>query len=386
MLANVVIATLSAPGQVSMAGEIPLQVYDNHANAINDQIFGMNSAQRSDEESNVYGHVQFTRQEFQQAANTNALDNNLFTGTFGADVRYNDVLSLGAAVSFGGSNASSDGADIDGKEVLVSAYGVAHFGRGYFNAIASGGSSHIDVERHIVLGPTTRVEKGNTTATHTAFEIGGGFAFGSDDFNHGPFASLTWQKVDVQGYSEDGTDSTSMYFGDFGRKSTVGRLGYQVQATAGRFQPFGRVAFAKEGQDHVTSVQAGSNTMNGHFTLDGFQAASDWLEADLGFRYALNDATSVSFAYRARLSDETQDVNTVNLGFRKEFGAAAAPAPEPVVVAQTTCADLDDDADGVNTCDDKCPGSASGETVGPDGCPVPAAEPEPVQEAKPFRN
>jgi OOP family OmpA-OmpF porin len=48
-----------------------------------------------------------------------------------------------------------------------------------------------------------------------------------------------------------------------------------------------------------------------------------------------------------------------------------------------TCADLDDDGDGINNCDDKCPTTASGEAVGPDGCAVPAPEPE--MEAKPFR-
>jgi OmpA-OmpF porin, OOP family len=36
-----------------------------------------------------------------------------------------------------------------------------------------------------------------------------------------------------------------------------------------------------------------------------------------------------------------------------------------------TCADLDDDGDGVNNCEDKCPGSQAGQAVGPDGCPVP---------------
>ncbi|WP_133501623.1 OmpA family protein [Cognatilysobacter terrigena] len=45
--------------------------------------------------------------------------------------------------------------------------------------------------------------------------------------------------------------------------------------------------------------------------------------------------------------------------------APVAPAPVP------TCADKDDDGDGVNNCDDKCPGSQAGQAVGPDGCPVP---------------
>jgi OOP family OmpA-OmpF porin len=31
---------------------------------------------------------------------------------------------------------------------------------------------------------------------------------------------------------------------------------------------------------------------------------------------------------------------------------------------------MDSDGDGVNDCNDKCPGSASGQTIGADGCPV----------------
>ena len=59
------------------------------------------------------------------------------------------------------------------------------------------------------------------------------------------------------------------------------------------------------------------------------------------------------------------------LGIRYTFGhAAPAPAPAPAAPAKT-CADLDDDGDGVNNCNDKCPGSAAGQAIGPDGCPVP---------------
>lgn len=44
-----------------------------------------------------------------------------------------------------------------------------------------------------------------------------------------------------------------------------------------------------------------------------------------------------------------------------------APPPAPV----DNCADRDTDGDGVNDCDDRCPNTPAGTTVGPDGCPVP---------------
>lgn len=50
--------------------------------------------------------------------------------------------------------------------------------------------------------------------------------------------------------------------------------------------------------------------------------------------------------------------------------APVAPPPPP---AAPTCADMDSDGDGVNDCDDQCPDSQAGQTIGPDGCPVPVS-------------
>ena len=319
ILANVIIGTLSAPGQVSMAGEIPLQVYDDHSAVINGQVFGMAAAARSEGESNVYGALHFDRNKFDASANTGAFDNDLVGGTFGADVRYNSVLSLGAALSVASTNGNGFGSSLDSKEVLVSAYGVAHFGRGYVDGIVSGGSSHFDIDRSIEMGPATRVEHGSTSATHTAAEVGAGFTFGGETLRHGPFVSLAWQKVDVGGYKEDSLDSTSMFFNDFSRKTQVTRLGYQVQGNMGGFRPFARLAWARDNEKSVSAVQAGSNTMNGTFTLDGFIPADSWTEAAIGFDYGFKAGMSFGASYRARMSDDTQDQKSLNLGVRWEF-------------------------------------------------------------------
>jgi outer membrane lipase/esterase len=320
MLANIVVATLTAPGQVSMAGEIPLQMYDDHSSVINNQIFNMTSAARSPGETNAYGHVQYSQTSYKSSSTTNSMDSDLFAATFGADVRYSDNISLGAAVSVGNSNGDNAGASIGGTEVLFSAYGIAHFGSGYLDMILSGGSSNLDIDRSIVLGPATRVEKGSTNATHRAVEIGAGWTFGETEaLKHGPFASIAWQKVQVDGYKEESSDSTSMYFNDFRRTAAIARLGYQLRGNSGNWQPFARVAWANDSDASTTRVQTGSNSMNGHFTMDGFQAPKDWTEADVGVNYALGENKFLSFSYRGRFSDDTQDVNSVDFGFRVEF-------------------------------------------------------------------
>jgi len=47
--------------------------------------------------------------------------------------------------------------------------------------------------------------------------------------------------------------------------------------------------------------------------------------------------------------------------------AVSTPVVAPVV---PNCADLDDDGDGVNNCDDHCPDSPPNQFTGPDGCPT----------------
>jgi len=63
----------------------------------------------------------------------------------------------------------------------------------------------------------------------------------------------------------------------------------------------------------------------------------------------------------------------VSVGLTYSFGGHAAPpaavAPAAAPPPAPDCHSLDDDHDGVNNCDDRCPDTAAGTVVGPDGCP-----------------
>jgi opacity protein-like surface antigen len=78
-------------------------------------------------------------------------------------------------------------------------------------------------------------------------------------------------------------------------------------------------------------------------------------------------------------SDDSLDFDTIKLTASWRFGGRAAPAAVAVQapIVQASCSDLDDDGDGVNNCDDKCPGTTTGTAIALDGCPVPAPEPAP---------
>jgi len=86
---------------------------------------------------------------------------------------------------------------------------------------------------------------------------------------------------------------------------------------------------------------------------------------EFGARYD-RDNNSLTPDNRKFFIDELASVG-VAVALGPEPMKAVEPAPAPVA----TCADKDSDGDGVNDCNDKCPNSPAGQTVGPDGCPVP---------------
>jgi OOP family OmpA-OmpF porin len=68
----------------------------------------------------------------------------------------------------------------------------------------------------------------------------------------------------------------------------------------------------------------------------------------------------------------------VAMGVQIALGQVEAPVepeplPPPVAPAEPHCSELDGDGDGVNDCDDKCPTTAPGTVVGPDGCELQVA-------------
>ncbi len=91
------------------------------------------------------------------------------------------------------------------------------------------------------------------------------------------------------------------------------------------------------------------------------------LRTELGTRVDFDDAQAGIVKQETHFTDILASVGmTIALG--PEPAAPVAPAP-----AAPSCSDLDDDGDGVNNCVDKCPGSQAGQTIGPDGCPVPVS-------------
>jgi len=118
------------------------------------------------------------------------------------------------------------------------------------------------------------------------------------------------------------------------------------------------VATTRKTNNFAANVGAGLEANYGRYGI----------RTEIGARYDA-DSNSANAPNKSYFVDLLASVGvTVALG--PEPIKAVEPAPPPPAPV-ATCADKDSDGDGVNDCNDKCPNTPAGTTVGPDGCPVP---------------
>ena len=137
-----------------------------------------------------------------------------------------------------------------------------------------------------------------------------------------------------------------------------------------------RYYFTKDGRAWDPYIVGGLGATD-HNVADGVYEGAEWA-AKLGVGIETDRRKRVDFRVEggARYDSHTENDNNVgDIGGFVDLYAAASilvklgdlAAP---VVAAPTCDTLDGDNDGVNDCNDKCPNSEAGQTIGADGCPV----------------
>ena len=215
-----------------------------------------------------------------------------------------------------------------------------------------------------------------------------GFNFQDGDrtTNDAPFVSLGLGKFVSPNWSIDGElnyqnpnfdDNKDQNWSQYGVSFDLRRHFIQEGRGWNPYVVFGLGYQQSEEEYHLASGQL-KDRKDGNFAA----------KAGVGLQTTFENRVAVraEVAYRADFDDQSiREYNTgkdqdwfgdvlASVGVVIPLGAApAAPVAPPPPAPAPTCADLDDDGDGVNNCDDKCPASQPGQTIGPDGCPVPVS-------------
>jgi OOP family OmpA-OmpF porin len=141
----------------------------------------------------------------------------------------------------------------------------------------------------------------------------------------------------------------------------------------------GRYHFIKEGRNWWPYLAAGIGAQKNKFEFPGGSSnggSNMLVKLGAGLQADVSEHVDIRVEAGARL-DFNDDFGA---GHYQDLYATASvlfalgnlPAPVvPDAPPAEDCSTKDDDGDGVNNCNDRCPNSQAGQAIGPDGCPVP---------------
>lgn len=321
MLGQYAVSLIRAPGQISLLGEAPLAASAAQTRAVRNEML----ADSIGSDTRFFANVDYARQDFKQQSSSPKTTSDNVNLTLGADVRINDHFSAGVALGIGQHNADfAGGGGYKLQDISGLGYLTYHNGGGYVGGYADFGQSNFsDIERRITLGAAQRGESGKVDGNRLGGGLTGGWWFDFSGLRTGPFANVEWQSVKVNGYSEDGSDSTAMWFGRQQRDALITTLGWRLQghwqAGGMMLSPYGEIAWNHDSKADPRAITAGVNSMPGTFSLTGFSPDKTWGSADIGLQAQFNPNVMGWVGYSGRFSDNSQKYNSVNLGVKVGF-------------------------------------------------------------------
>lgn len=140
----------------------------------------------------------------------------------------------------------------------------------------------------------------------------------------------------------------------------------------------GRYHFIKEGRNWWPYLAAGIGAQKNHYETLGSDS-NLLVKLGAGLQADISERVDMRFEGGARIdfNDTFNDGRYTDLYATASVLFALGDLPAPVVPEAPAapvaddCSTKDDDGDGVNNCNDRCPNSQAGQAIGPDGCPVP---------------
>jgi outer membrane lipase/esterase len=316
-----VMSVINAPAQVSLLGEAPLASSAVQTGAIRKQML----ADSVGGETRTFVNIDYGMQRFKEGNGAPRTNSGNFNLTLGVDAHATDHVSAGIALGIGQNNANvTGGGGYKLQDISALGYLTYHLGGGYVGGYANFGQSNFkNIDRRIYLGAAQRTETGKADGSHLGGGITGGWWFHFDSLRTGPFATVEWQTVKVNGYNENGQDSTAMWFGRQQRDALVGSVGWRLQGdwNVGNtvLSPYAELAWNHDSKADQRMITAGLNSMSGTFAMPGFMPDKTWGTADIGISARLTPSMISWFGYSGRLSDNSQKYNSFNMGFKVMF-------------------------------------------------------------------
>jgi outer membrane lipase/esterase len=323
LFAQVIESEITASQQAGLLAEQPLVTLESERNAVSQQL--LFEQMTPSPHARVFLSGGFAHENFRrEAIRPGDHDDWLVTG--GVLGTLMPGLTVGAEVTAGRSHQSADTqlSHFRTGTLMGTVFAQYALGHAYLSAEGGGGKLwYRDIRRTITIGPTTRIENGQTHGGIISANATAGYWFGGDALRFGPFARGIFERVTVNRYSEDSGDSTAMVFEGQNRKSFIGEAGLRLQGTlpaaGATIHPYAELAYAHDGDAHQRAVQVGLVTMNGEFAIPGYVPDRNWGEAQAGLSMTFSPGMSASIGYQGRFAGRSSAYNGANASIAVAF-------------------------------------------------------------------
>ncbi|WP_053270066.1 esterase EstP [Pseudomonas chlororaphis] len=265
-------------------------------------------------------------QDFDSQRSGASADGNGFNLNIGGSYRLNEAWRVGvlAGAYRQKLEAGSNDSDYKLNTYLGTAFVQYQQNRWWADAAATAGHLDYDnLKRKFNLGANERGEKGDTSGDILAFSARLGYDIAqqaSSPWHLSPFISADYARAKVDGYSEDGNDSTALTFDE--QKRTSRRLGIGLQGKyqiTQQTQVFGEIAHEKEYEDDTQKLTMALNSLpDNNYTLEGYTPQTNLNRLNLGVSHKLTQDLALRASYNVRKDDDFTQQG-INVGVSLDF-------------------------------------------------------------------
>lgn len=266
-----------------------------------------------------WGAVSYDDVDYEGANPGNDFDGDTGAITAGFDYRVSPTFVIGGLLDGSRSDFDSRGGSAEIDSFRVGVYGTYGDATGLYSDFYVGYGKHELDERLLVGGIAGLAGIRNSSADADSLQamLTFGYAMGTQQVKHGPFAGLEYQYVDVDAYSQS-SGPFNVGVDGFSIDSMRGLVGYRVNGDFGTLRPYASVAYAHEFKDD-------SNSATARFGGVPFQVSGPQLESSViltvGTGIGFTENLMMNVGYRGDISVQSSGITShgATLGLSYSF-------------------------------------------------------------------
>jgi outer membrane lipase/esterase len=268
IMGDYAISFIDGPQQIAALAEAPLAVEEANFRAVDGRMWSTLDTPLSQKKFEFWAAYDYGSGDINAGTTSGSATTN--TIAVGGDMKISPRMLIGGMFGYAENKGDFGGAGGGYKlrqptGTVYAGYGAGPWYLGW--TLGAGGLDYANVDRAIPLGANVRTETGETRGYEYTARLLGGYWLKYQDLLHGPHARVAYTKAIVRQFSETGSDSTALTYGQQEREQLLWSLGWQVAGRIGNVRPFGRVTWEYDSMDDDRSITASSVTLGGNYSI-----------------------------------------------------------------------------------------------------------------------